>query len=244
MKKLLLSVSLAFLATSFISAQNYVWNFGNDATTFPVTASRDRVVTINNLTITQNLEDAVSQITNTGAINAGGSKNYEGTKYVNRFQFGGAGYTGGNDQQAVPTVFMPTQRYISFPVDGNCSISAIYFTGSNSSSRKIFVTDGDALVGSFDAVAMSGAEALKSTVEYTGPATTLYMYCNAASNLYYLEVTGTSVGIAGESADKTVISVEYYDVTGRKVAENTQGLILKKLSYDNGTTEVVKTIVK
>lgn len=55
---------------------------------------------------------------------------------------------------------------------------------------------------------------------------------------------GGETGVNTAIAAKTVTSVEYYDVTGRKVAENTQGLILKKLSFDDGTTEVVKAIVK
>lgn len=241
MKKLLLSLSLAFIATAFVNAQDYVWNFGQDQTTFPVTASRQPVETISNLTIFQG-ETSSAPIVNMGEIRSG-KKNFNGIEYVQRFQFNGAGYAGANVADEAPLVFMPTQRYISFPVNGDCVIKGHIITGSSSTARKIFVTDGESLVGVM--AAPEGNDAVETTVKYTGKATTLYMFCNSACNMYYLEVKGdTPSSIKQNNADKVVASVSYFDLLGRQVNETTKGTLIKKVIYEDSSVETTKVYVQ
>ena len=57
--------------------------------------------------------------------------------------------------------------------------------------------------------------------------------------------TSTTVGVESENMDeKTITSIEYFDITGRKVSEKNQGLIVVKTNYTDGSSSVSKKINK
>src|ERR1035437_8264251 len=185
MKKTILLFAATLLLSFGLQAQTQEWVFGNDVTNFPVNGgiATNATKTVNGLRITAG---ATASITNMGAITASG-KSLGTYSYINRFQFNGGGYTSAAAGQATPTVNMPIQRYISFSVSGNSTITAYGITGSNTSERKLFVTDGTNLIGTMTFPVTTGPMN-EAIVDYTGPATTLYMYCNASINLYDLKV--------------------------------------------------------
>jgi hypothetical protein len=180
-KNVLVLVMVAFAAFG-LNAQNYDWNFSIPED-FPVVAGYTDVTTIKGLTLHPMIG------TNFGAITAG-TATVDGISYTHRFQFNGGGYSGSSDAHLTPPANMPTQRYVSFPVNGDVTVDVVGTTGSSTSDRKIFMTDGTNYIGAFDYAAADGK--LKRTLNYTGGATTLYLFCNAACNVYHIIVTGQS----------------------------------------------------
>ena len=247
MKKTLLSVVFATcFFTLSVAGDLKVWDFGNDATTFPVSTGVGTgpfPVTVNWLEIT-----GISTNVNMGAVNAS-AKTINGVAYVNRFQLNGAGYPGAAVGQTSPSVggvdyFIPTQRFLSFNVDGNSQIKIAAVTGSNSAERILFVTDGTKLVGSL--VCISGGEGVEGVINYTGSATKLYIYGNQACNLYYLSATNViapdvasvkeifaSKGIVisnSEIRNSNKAALEVYSVTGKRVASSKENISLNGFS--------------
>lgn len=49
-------------------------------------------------------------------------------------------------------------------------------------------------------------------------------------------------GISATDVNKTVVSEKYFDLQGRAIKGNTQGIIIKAVTYSDGTEERVKTI--
>lgn len=252
MKKLLLFVAVATFSMTVFGQK--IWNLGGDASipnAFPTTTgiASGTTVIINDLSITSNVGGTA--VTNMGAVNTS-SKTFTDTNsktftFVNRFQFNGGGYEGSADTQTQPTVNMPTKRFVSFQVNGNSTIYAIGITGSNTSSRKIFVTDGTNLIGTMDFPGQpSGTPPLnEATVNYTGPAATLYMFCNAAVNLYYMSATNVIVtGVNTINTNKKVVDVQHFDILGKKINENAKGMVIQKVTYDDGTVGTVKSYIK
>ncbi len=182
MKKTLLLISVTILLSIGLQAQE--WNFGNDSINFPDYPGlpAETTVTINGLSITSG-----PAVTNMGIVEPN-QKTIGTTTYHRRFKFNGGGYTGAAAGDLLPSVNMPTQRYISFPVTGNRTILVHGITGSSSSARKLFVTDGTNYIGAMDFPASSGT-LTEATLNYTGPAATLYIFCSNSVNLYYLNVT-------------------------------------------------------
>lgn len=240
MKKVLLLISFALISFIAVNAQK-VWNLGGDATlaatsqAFPLSAGIGNgdgttgnpafPVMIDGLGIT-----GISTNTNMGAVNAS-SKTFGSYTFPNRFQLNGAGYTGANAADAAPLVNMPTQRYLSFNVSGNSTIYVIGITGSSSSERKLFVTDGTNFVGS---VTFPAAGSLSDgTVTYTGGATTLYVFGNAAINLTLLSATNyvtakvnpvlSDKGISfngNEIVNNKNLDIEVFNVLGKLIASS------------------------
>lgn len=234
MKKLILSASVLVVAL-FVNAQNYEWNFGNDRTNFPEIAGYPDGATINGLTIS-------SGNANMGQTESS-QKTWNDVTYEYRFKFNGAGYTGASVDDETPSTNMPSQRYISFAVDGNVTILVHGITGSSSQARRIFVTDGTGLIGTV--LLPAGSDITEHTVNYTGNAATLYMFCNQACNLYYLRVTSETSSVNGIPADKgEVVSTVYFDVTGKKITSETTGLVIKRITYSSGLVETVKDFIR
>jgi len=231
----------AFLAILGANAQNYDWNFSN-SDDFPATTGvpAGESTTINGLTFNPGATP-----TNFGAINAN-EKTVDDVVYTMRMQFNGAGYTGATDADVAPSVNMPTQRYLSFEVNGNITIDIVGVTGSSGSSRKIFLTDGTNLVGAFNFP--SGSDASKETVSYSGGAATLYLFCNAACNVYRITVTeGDNSNIRSVNVQKEIQSIEYFDLTGKKIVseqsmKNT--VLIKKITYTDGTISSSKILTQ
>ena len=243
MKKTLLFTAIACMTFFGANAQT-VWNLGGDpvavtngAAAFPISAGIGTgdgttgnpafPVVINGLSITGFPTNA-----NMGAVNASAKTftdaNNKSYNFANRFQFNGSGYAGALNTDATPAVNRPTQRFLSFPVSGNSTVYAIGVSGSSSQARNIFVTDGTNFVGSMSFPAATTLN--DAIVTYTGPATTLYVFCNAACNLHYLSATGVVTSVKPILSDKGVsfngteisnskgLSLEVYNVLGKKVA--------------------------
>lgn len=226
MKKLLLSAIVAFSLITVSQAQTWNASDANFAAN-----SYAATTTIDGLTLVPASDKPIVIDTN--------NKNIDGYSFTKRIKLGGAGVF-----EAEGNEFLPIGNYLSFDViTGTTTVTIYGMSASSSEERSLVASNGVEQIGIFTT---GGAAIAKSEINYTGDATTIYLYsAKSGFNVYFIEVaTEGGSSIAGETADKTVVSVEYYDVTGRKVAENTQGLILKKLYYDNGTTEVVKTMVK
>ena len=212
MKKTLLLISVTILLSIGLQAQE--WNFGNDSTNFPDYAGvpAGTTVTILGLDIT-----AGTTPTNMGLVEA--SKKTFGTiTYHRRFKFNGGGYPAAAATDLTPTVNLPTQRYISYAVTGNSTILVHGITGSSTSARKLFVTDGTNYVGALDFPA--GSEITEATLAYTGPAATLYMFCNASINLYYMKVTPAAIiepsaPFTGEDFESIKMTVFAEGTTGK-----------------------------
>jgi len=256
MKKTLLLSAMAFIVILGANAQTTIWNLGGDQTVAtngstawlvsaglalgvgnPATAPGG-VETFNGLTISTGLVSSTS--TSPCGIVSASVKSFTSTggtayTFANRFLLNGSGYPSAAATDVTPLVNMPTARYGSFQVNGNCTIYMIGMTGSNASSRKMFVTDGTTYIGSVDFPGqVSGTPPLNDgTVTYTGPATTLYLFGNSSVALYYLSATNVLIaGVNPVLTDKGVsfngteilntkgLSLEVYSVLGKRVASS------------------------
>ena len=246
MKKTLLLVAV-LTATSLMTfgQTNKVWNVGNDPVLFPVSSgyATGNNPTIDGLTITP----GGTSVTNMGVVEANAKTFTSPTTsvaytFINRFKYNGAGYSGAAATDASPTVMMPTQRYLSFQVGGNSTIYVIGASGTTGSSRNLFVTDGTALIGT---VNFPDTPLSEGTITYTGPAATLFMFTNAAINMYYISATNIVVsGINTPNTSKKIVEVQNYDILGKQVSKDAKGMIVQKVTYDDGTTSTLKSFVK
>ena len=249
MKKILLLVALAtFSLTSF---GQKVWDFQN-TTVWPISSGIGAGPNLTVVTDGLSIHTGSATATNMGQVEASGKK-FDGVDFPNRFKFNGGGYPSAADTQTDPVVgenqyYMPTQRYISFKVGGDATIEAYGFTGSNSSARRLFVTDGTKKIGEFVFPISSevpSGEGVKGIVNYVGPATTLYLFGNASINLYRLSTTNyVASSVNTIDANKTIVSQKYYDVLGREIQNNSRGLVIRKVTYDDGTSASLKTYIR
>jgi hypothetical protein len=120
-------------------------------------------------------------------------KKLDGFNFTHRFKFNGTGST--------------SNRYVSFPVTGNTAITIYGMSASNNNERTLNVADeAGTVIGTFVNGAVDGALG-KTTVEYTGPATTIYIYsANSGFNIYAIncaEIISTSYTITALSSDDT-----------------------------------------
>lgn len=220
---------------------SYDWNF-SDTEIWPLISGYTEEATVAGLTLTPFTTGSAN--TNFGATNAS-SATVEGTSYVNRLQFNGGGYSGASDADVTPPVNMPTQRYLSFSVNGPVKVDIVGTTGSSSSSRKIFLTDGANYIGSFDYGSSDGK--LKRSVDYSGGAATLYLFCNASCNIYRITVSSTQTSAVPVEICKEIRSVEYFDLTGRKVSNipaQKNAVLIKKIIYADGSSSGGKVVTK
>jgi len=241
-KNVLFLMVFAFLAIVGAKAQTvvYDWNFSDANVWNPAFGGYTAGVTttVAGLSFTPG-----SSATNFGATNSN-SKTVDGVDYTIRMQLNGGGYSGSADGQTTPSVNMPTQRYLSFAVDGNVTIDIVGISGNGSNTRYIFLTDGTNLLGTYT---FDGATATKETVSYTGGATTLYLFGNQSCNIYEIIVTsGDNTGISSVNADKPIKSMEYFDLFGKKVMDANQknAVLIKKTTYTDGTVSSDKIITK
>ena len=248
MKKTLLLVAVLFATSLMTFGQaNKVWNVGNDPTNFPTSAGigagPDKSVYIDGLGIhTGTVTNANMGQVESGSKTFTSPTNSTAYTFANRFKYNGAGYSGAAAGDVTPTVMMPTQRYLSFQVSGNSTIYVIGASGSSGSSRNLFVTDGSALVGT---VNFPDTPLSEGTFTYTGPAATLFMFCNAAINMYYISATNVVVSsVNNPNIHKTVVSEKLFDILGREISNKSKGLIIKRQTYDDGTTSTFKTYIK
>ncbi|MDO9634069.1 MAG: T9SS type A sorting domain-containing protein [Paludibacter sp.] len=172
-----------------------VWVLGNDSANFPLSpgigAGPDVSVFVDNLGI--HTGGAITA--NMGQVE-GSIKKFGDYTYNNRFKFNGGGYPGSMATDSVPTINMPTQRYLTMKVTGPGLIKVQGITGSSSSGRRLFVTDGVNLIGSV--FFPPSTEISESEVYYAGGPAILYLFCNSAINLYRLEATSATEHNSGD----------------------------------------------
>ena len=244
-KNVLFLMLFAFLAMVGAKAQTvvYDWNF-SDEIWQPYASDGTPTGYFSDGTVVDFLTFHNPTSATNFAVNAN-PKTVDGVDYSVRFQFNGAGYSGAANTDVTPSNNMPTQRYLSFDVDGPVTVDVVAITGSGSSPRAIFLTDGTDLIGTFSCPGDNTA--YKNTVSYTGDAATLYLFCNASCNIYEIIVTSNSEsGIPSVNADKPVKSAEYFDILGRKVVDTNQKnvVLIKKTTYTDGTTSTEKVITR
>lgn len=183
MKKKLLSFVLATITFTTIStAQTKIWDF-NDPVAWPDSPG----IGINPLVVDNLGLYPIPSNTNFGAVNNGGATFTDGFMPTRRFQMGGAGYPSG------PFQVMPTQRFLFIGVSGTCTIKVWFRPSSNGTVRTTYVTNGTTTIGSATSNADGNSDATILTTTYTGGATALYIYGDAACNLFKIEVTGATV---------------------------------------------------
>jgi hypothetical protein len=247
MKKTLLILVAAVAVTTTALAQR-TWVVGNDPTNFPISAGigagPDRSVFIQDLGIHTG---SVTNV-NMGQVEAS-AKTFDGISYVNRFKYNGGGYPSSADTQTEPTQNNPTQRYLTVKVSGPGTIKIVGVTGSNSSTRRLFVTDGTTLLGTMVFPGDGTGNLTEQVVQYNGGAGVLYLFPNAAVNLYRIEVTSATTHVLADIptsvpavlADKGVffngtevlnpnkLTLEVYNVLGKKVAVSNTNISVSKL---------------
>jgi hypothetical protein len=199
-KQLLILFSTVLISVSSISAQTKVWDFGNNLGGFwPLTGSGIGTIGAGTSTVIDKLglfsnDPLNTGIANFGAITANVAAFSDGYTSVNRFQMnGGGGGTAGN--------LLPTQRYLYFNVDGACTVTVWFKTGSNGTTRKVMCTNGVTLLGSGTSndSATGGTNAdlviFTATISAADAAVgKIYIYGDTtANNLYKIQVTGANV---------------------------------------------------
>lgn len=237
MKKTLLFIAAAMFTLS-LSAQR-TWVVGDDATNFPVStgigAGPDRSVFVADLGI----HTGTVTNTNMGQVEAA-SKAFGDITYPNRFKLNGGGYPSAADTQTTPVVgevtyYTPTQRFLTIKVSGSGTIKIQGLTGSSTSTRRLFITNGTTLVGTM--VFEAGTAISEQTVEYTGGEAVLYIFGNSSVNMYRIEATSatshTSLtsSVNNTFADKGIrfdgvkltnesnLTLRIYNTLGKQVAQ-------------------------
>lgn len=182
MKKALLILAAGLMSSVLIAQVTLpkTWDFGNDTTNWPLSSGTGVVdKTVDHLGLYGN---ASGSITNFAAITATSytfSDNYTG---ANRLQLNGAGYSSGSFSTT------PTQRYLYFDVNGSATVKIWFRSGSNSSARTVFVTDGASVLA--QATTDTSGTGVIFTAEKSNTGTQrLYVFGDAACNIYKMTVT-------------------------------------------------------
>lgn len=221
MKKALLFLIACTVVMSMYSQR--VWNMGDDLVNFPLSAGigagPDRSVFVNDLGI----HTGAATATNMAAITLS-AKTFGSYTWANRLQLNGGGYTGSSADHAAPTVNMPTQRFLTVNVTGSGSIIVHGLTGSSASNRRLFITDGVNLIGNMPFPA--GTEVTEQIATYTGGPAILYIFGNAAINLYRLEVTSATTHLNLGTGVSAVLTQKGVSFNGSQVL-NPNGLNLE-----------------
>ncbi|MDR1563126.1 MAG: DUF5012 domain-containing protein [Dysgonamonadaceae bacterium] len=127
----------------------------------------------------------------------------------------------------------------------NDGVVAIAFTVEK--SGKLTATAADYTVYLFDSPSADGSEIVKGTGGFANQqieAGTYYLVIDnesAATTTYSLSVTFDPDGI--NSTGKAVKSVIYYDLLGRTVTRDAKGIVIKRITYDDGSVETKKVYV-
>lgn len=200
-KLLLIMVPMLLIAIT-IQAQSKVWDFGGDAGStsaeqialWPVAAyNAAEGVTVEKdklFLVGDSSGDKFGQIENSGGKtwDSGTADEYTA---INRFKSNGG--SGGVD-------FLPSHSHLYFPVTGNVSVK-IWFRAGGSSERTLYISDGTALLNSFDAIDDTDAKTI--TANYTGSGGNIYIYFSNSFNLYKIEVTGVGAAALTLGVEKT-----------------------------------------
>ncbi len=219
MKKTLLSLAMAFGAIVAVNAQT-VWNFSEAPYGASPTVSFASTFTENGLTVGTDGTALFSLTANTKTI--------DGTTYSYRLQTGGGG-------APVSPSFIPTTRYLKFDVTGPTTINVGMISSNASAERTLVIVNTDeSFVDSISHIV--GSAAATYTYNYTGAATSLYLYSKSSGINYYYVSTGVYSGVNKVLTDKGVayngtevtnsnnLPIEVYNVLGKRVASATTAI--------------------
>jgi hypothetical protein len=186
-KQLLFIISTVLLTVSFSNAQTKVWDFGNNLGGFWPTSTGigNAEIVVDGLGLFP-----IATNTNFGAVNANVAAFPDGYSATQRFQLnGGGGGVLGN--------LLPIQRYLYFTVDGACTVTVWFKTGSNGTSRSVLCTNGTTLLGSGTANNGTNGDLVIFTANVSAADAAvgkIYIYGDtASSNLYKVEVSGANI---------------------------------------------------
>ncbi|WP_338407115.1 T9SS type A sorting domain-containing protein [uncultured Flavobacterium sp.] len=230
MKKNLLFILLfVILFTANSQAQNKVWDFGNDVTNFPVGPELSTTTVVDGLTLEPGGGSGFGVVeSNSATWFADTAAEYVS---VNRFKGGG----NSNVDPSDGVTFMPTRRYLSFPVEGPVAVKIWMRQSGTSLPRALWVTDGTAAVTHYDGLGDTDPQYMEAN--YTGGAGNLYILCAGnAYNLYKIEISSTLLGLNDLVSPvetnirsvknkiyvyntKTSTDVKIYSITGALVKE-------------------------
>lgn len=159
-----------------------VWNFGNDAMTWPLSLGIGNVpVVVDNLGLVP-----IDDETNFGEVTNNSVTFSDGFTAVRRFRMNGPSYMG-------PFVPMPTRRYLYFGINGPARIKVWFRTNVNGGQRTFYVTDGVQVIGSETTNSGGNDDLAILEATYTGGPATLYLFNDLACNVYKVEVCGSLV---------------------------------------------------
>ena len=186
-KNLFLLFGMLLLSIMTISAQNYVWNFGQDRILFPKGVQYINDTIVAGLTISSKAETNPMQIVQKyGREKSGVPSTYQYCLSPN-----GSGYNKSKDSDEAPRKMIPDKRYLSFKVNSNCIIKAHILAPYKGSSARLFITDGKKLIGTMIPIIESNDVFTECSVNYShsnNNESTLYIYGNNTVRICYLEV--------------------------------------------------------
>lgn len=221
------------LITSAFQAQDKVWDFGNDTENWPESSAAFTVTTvIDGLTLEPGDGSGFGVI---DGNNASWDDGYSATK---RFKSGGNSGIDPSDGET----FIPTQRYMSFSVEGPVSVKIWFRASGSGTPRALYITDGTATVAHYDSTGDTGT--LYMETDYTGTSDQLYiLFARNAFNLYKIEVSSTLLSM--NKFKPTVSShiraigntVQVSNVTSKTDIEiySLTGALVKSFSTNNDT---------
>jgi len=184
-QKLLFIIFPVLLFAATLQAQNHVWDFS----TWPDNATALTVDTT---------YDGLTQVpgggSSFGIVEANSSTWFVGTanEYISTKRWKPGGNSGIDPSGGVD--FMPTRRYLTFPVSGPISIKLWFRQSGTSIPRDLWVTDGTAEVTHFTGI---DGDTSPQYIEanYTGGAGNLYvLFAGNAYNMYKIEISDTLLG--------------------------------------------------
>lgn len=210
-KKLLLVILPMLLFVATIDAQNKVWDFGNDTANWPVSsAALTAETTVDGLTLVPGGGSSFGVVEANSAIWFSGEAN-EYTA-VNRWKSGG----NSNVDPSDGVTFMPTRRYITFPVDGPVSVKIWFRQGGTSTPRDLWVTNGTAEVTHHTGLGDTDPRYIEAN--YLGAAGNLYVFfAGNAYNLYKLEISSTLLSVNNFSSP---VSTNLFATKGKIIINN------------------------
>jgi hypothetical protein len=211
-KQLLFIISTVLLTVSFSNAQLKVWDFGNNLGGFWPASSGigNAEIVVDGLGLFP-----IATNTNFGAVNNNNASFPDGYTATQRFQMnGGGGGVAGN--------LLPTQRYLYFTVDGACTVTVWFKTGSNGNTRTVLCTNGTTLLGSGTANNGTNGDFVifTATVSAADAAVgKIYIYGDTtANNLYKVEVAGANITTPSLSSQDFNSDIVNINANGKQVS--------------------------
>ncbi|MHB9055585.1 MAG: hypothetical protein ACYC2P_05455 [Paludibacteraceae bacterium] len=239
MKKFLLFVALAtFSMTIFGQVQVTTWNFS--VVPFGVDGAAGGAAPIDftkNYTTSDGLTIGTDGTVNWTGLSTN-SKTIDGISYTYRLQTGG----GGNP---VAPSKIPTTRYLKINVTGASTINIGMMSSSSSATRTLIIVNSDESVVDSIPNITGTSPALTYTYNYTGGASSLYLYSRSSGiNYYYLSASNIVTSVNSVNSNKLVANQKFYDVLGHEISNKAKGLVIKKITYEDGTIETTKSYIR